>query len=101
MQRALDDAGTVEIADTWEGEADVAAYSVVHGRDGGPEWALLVCDVADGPPRTRSTEPELLAGAESRSSSAGACVGSTAAELPTGPGHRNLATLAPHLIDSR
>ena len=29
-----------------EGDATVAAYSVVHGRDGGPEWALLVCDVA-------------------------------------------------------
>ncbi len=26
----------------------VGAYSVVHGRDGEPEWALLVCDLADG-----------------------------------------------------
>ena len=24
------------------------AYSVVHGRDGGPEWALLVCDLPGG-----------------------------------------------------
>ena len=24
----------------------VSAYSVVHGRDGAPEWALLVCDLA-------------------------------------------------------
>ena len=31
-----------------DGEAVVAAYSVVHGRDGGPEWALLVCDLAGG-----------------------------------------------------
>jgi acetyl-CoA C-acetyltransferase len=31
-----------------EGDATVAAYSVVHGRDGDPEWALLVCDLADG-----------------------------------------------------
>jgi acetyl-CoA C-acetyltransferase len=30
-----------------DGDATVAAYSVVHGRDGGPEWALLVCDVGD------------------------------------------------------
>ena len=31
-----------------EGDATVAAYSVVHGRDGDPEWALLVCDLPDG-----------------------------------------------------
>jgi len=31
-----------------DGPATVAAYSVVHGRDGAPEWALLVCDVGDG-----------------------------------------------------
>jgi acetyl-CoA C-acetyltransferase len=31
-----------------EGHATVAAYSVVHGRDGDPEWALLVCDLDDG-----------------------------------------------------
>ncbi len=28
--------------------ATVAAYSVLHGRDGGPERALLVCDVPEG-----------------------------------------------------
>ena len=28
--------------------ATVAAYSVLHGRDGEPERALLVCDVAGG-----------------------------------------------------
>ena len=26
----------------------MAAYSVLHGRDGGPDRALLVCDVAEG-----------------------------------------------------
>jgi acetyl-CoA C-acetyltransferase len=31
-----------------EGDARVSAYSVVHGRDGASEWALLVCDVAEG-----------------------------------------------------
>ena len=31
-----------------EGDAIVATYSVLHGRDGEPERALLVCDVADG-----------------------------------------------------
>jgi acetyl-CoA C-acetyltransferase len=36
------------VVPTCEGEATVAAYSVVHGRDGGPEWALLVCDLPGG-----------------------------------------------------
>ena len=31
-----------------EGAATVAAYSVVHDRDGGPVQALLVCDLAGG-----------------------------------------------------
>ena len=26
----------------------MATYSVVHGRDGEPAWALLVCDLPDG-----------------------------------------------------
>ncbi len=30
------------------GSATVATYSVLHGRDGEPERALLVCDVVDG-----------------------------------------------------
>jgi acetyl-CoA C-acetyltransferase len=97
VQRALDEAGTVAIAETCDGDGTVAAYSVVHGRGGEPEWALLVCDVADGARAyARSTEPELLAAAESEE-----LVGrrvrmkSTAADLPTGAGHRNLATLAP------
>jgi acetyl-CoA C-acetyltransferase len=31
-----------------EGTATVATYSVLHGRDGGPERALLVCDLPEG-----------------------------------------------------
>ena len=30
------------------GQATVATYSVLHGRDGGPERALLVCDLPGG-----------------------------------------------------
>jgi acetyl-CoA C-acetyltransferase len=37
----------VAIQDVYEGEALVAAYSVVHGREG-PEWGLAVCDVPGG-----------------------------------------------------
>ena len=33
------------ILDTHDGQAVVAAYSVVHGRSGEPEWGLAVCDV--------------------------------------------------------
>jgi acetyl-CoA C-acetyltransferase len=47
-QLVADRAGRAEVVAEHEGEASVAAYSVVHGRDGEPEWALLVCDLADG-----------------------------------------------------
>jgi acetyl-CoA C-acetyltransferase len=33
---------------TYEGDARVSAYSVVHDRDGNAQWALLVCDIPGG-----------------------------------------------------
>jgi acetyl-CoA C-acetyltransferase len=36
------------IEESPEGPGAVATYSVLHGRDGGPESALLVCDLPDG-----------------------------------------------------
>ena len=39
---------TVPVVATHDGDAAVAAYSVVHGRDGAPEWAILVCDLPGG-----------------------------------------------------
>ncbi|HET7720617.1 MAG TPA: hypothetical protein VFK43_11660, partial [Acidimicrobiales bacterium] len=39
---------TVPITDSCTGPATVAAYSVVHARDGGPDWGLAVCDVPGG-----------------------------------------------------
>jgi len=46
-------------------EATVAAYSVVHGRDGGPEWAALVCDLDDGSRcYARIEDPDAIAAAE-------------------------------------
>jgi acetyl-CoA C-acetyltransferase len=36
------------IVESPEGAATVATYSVLHGRDGEPESALLVCDLPDG-----------------------------------------------------
>ena len=47
-QRTVDGAGRAQVVAEHEGDASVAAYSVVHGRDGAPEWALLVCDLGDG-----------------------------------------------------
>ncbi len=38
----------VAITDAYAGPATVAAYSVVHGREGGPESGVAVCDLPDG-----------------------------------------------------
>ncbi len=48
IQQRLDDAGHRTIVDRHDGDATVVAYSVVHGRDGTPEWGLLVCEVYGG-----------------------------------------------------
>jgi acetyl-CoA C-acetyltransferase len=58
-----------------EGDATVAAYSVVHGGDGEPQWGLLVCDLPgnartyarlDDPDACRRAELEELVGATVR-----------------------------------
>ncbi len=38
----------VPVVATHDGDVSVVAYSVVHGRDGEPEWMLLVGDIGDG-----------------------------------------------------
>jgi len=49
VQSALDAAHPARsITEHHSGEATVAAYSVVHGRDGAPSWALVVADLVDG-----------------------------------------------------
>jgi acetyl-CoA C-acetyltransferase len=77
------------------GKATVAAYSIVHGRDGGPERGLLICDV-DGDARVyaNATDTELLASAEERE-----LIGTTVTCTPTtvelivgGEGRMNVAT---------
>ena len=55
------------IRDTYAGPATVAAYTVAHGRDGGAEWGLAVCDVpGDSGERAyaRIDDPALMADAE-------------------------------------
>jgi acetyl-CoA C-acetyltransferase len=36
-----------DVVDPGGADAIVAAYTVLHGRDGAPEWGVLVCDLAD------------------------------------------------------
>jgi acetyl-CoA C-acetyltransferase len=53
------------ITDTHTGNATVATYTVAHGRDGGPQSGLFVCDLADGSRcYARSDDADLLARAE-------------------------------------
>jgi acetyl-CoA C-acetyltransferase len=82
------------IVDSIDGPARVATYSVIHGRDGAPEWAALVCDVAspgqatDPDPGTavarcyaRMTDPAGLGTAESEE-----LIGRTVRVSPDGQG---------------
>ncbi len=48
MQAAVDGDGKRAIRDVYDGAATVAAYSVVHGKDGEPEWGVVICDVPEG-----------------------------------------------------
>jgi acetyl-CoA C-acetyltransferase len=56
----------VGIVGSPEGDATVATYSVLHGRDGAPERVLLVCDLPAGGRCYALLDggPEVLAGAE-------------------------------------
>jgi acetyl-CoA C-acetyltransferase len=65
VQARLDAEGPVAISDTHDGPATIGAYSVVHGRDGSAEWALLVCDLARGDRcYARVVDTDLLAALE-------------------------------------
>jgi acetyl-CoA C-acetyltransferase len=65
IQASIDEAGDVDITDVHTGYATVATYSVVHGRDGAAEWALLVCDLPDGSRcYGRAEDPEMLGSLE-------------------------------------
>lgn len=64
QSEAMRDASVAVVQDAAGAEATVAAYSVVHGRDGSPEWGLLVCDVPGGRAYARLAEPDALAEAE-------------------------------------
>ena len=48
VQASVDAGGKREIRDVYDGAATVAAYSVVHSRDGEPDWGVVVCDLPEG-----------------------------------------------------
>jgi acetyl-CoA C-acetyltransferase len=48
VQAALDARPIKAIRDTATGPATVATYTVLHGRDGTPDWGLAVCDLPEG-----------------------------------------------------
>ena len=48
VQHALDGRPRIAITDTYSGDAAITTYTVLHGRDAGPEWGLVVCDLDDG-----------------------------------------------------
>ncbi len=62
VQARLDQTRMKAVRDTATGPAAVATYSVVHGRDGRPDWGLAVCDLPQGDRcYARVTDQELLA----------------------------------------
>ncbi len=71
----------VPIVDSQAGAATVATYSVVHGRDGEPQWGLVVVDLPGGASRAygRVEDPDALARLEAEE-----LVGATVTLVPDG-----------------
>jgi acetyl-CoA C-acetyltransferase len=65
VQARLDARPPMTVIATHAGDATVATYSVIHGRDGAPVTAVLVCDVGEGA-RTYAVarDPDFLREAE-------------------------------------
>ena len=56
---------TKAITESYAGRATVATYTVAHGRGGGAEWGLAVCDLPDGTRAyAKMLDADLLAQAE-------------------------------------
>jgi acetyl-CoA C-acetyltransferase len=78
VQKKLAERPVKVIRDTHQGQATIATYTVLHGRDGAAEWGLLVCDVdAETRCYARTTDADVLAELEQTE-----CVGRTV-ELTT------------------
>ncbi|MBA3303676.1 MAG: acetyl-CoA synthetase, partial [Acidimicrobiia bacterium] len=90
VQARLDALPTRSIRDEAKGPATMAAYSVVHARDGGPEWGLAVCDLPSGDRcYAKVLDADLLTDLERRE-----WVGAPV-ELVSGGGGVNLAQVTP------
>lgn len=67
-RRMAEELTVLPVTDVVDGagvDATVAAYTVLHGRDGAPEWGALVCDLPDGTRcYGRLEDPAALADAE-------------------------------------
>jgi acetyl-CoA C-acetyltransferase len=95
VQASVDAVGKRTIREVYDGAATVAAYSIVHGREGEPVWGLVICDLPDGDRAYgKVLDAELLAAAESEE-----LVGrkltltSTEAETAAGNQQVNVATV--------
>jgi acetyl-CoA C-acetyltransferase len=87
VQKRLDERPVRSIRDTHTGEATISTYTVLHGRDGKPDWGLLVCDIDDTTRcYARATDADVLAELE-----AAECVGRRVA-LTTGDNNVNGVT---------
>ena len=65
VQGALDARPRRPVVPAATGPAAIATYSVVHGRDGAPEWALVVADLPSGDRcYARAVDADLLAALE-------------------------------------
>jgi acetyl-CoA C-acetyltransferase len=65
LEPATDPEGRVTITVEADGPAAVAAYTVLHDREGSATWAPLVCNLADGTRcYARADDPGMLAAAE-------------------------------------
>jgi acetyl-CoA C-acetyltransferase len=66
VQARLDAIPTRAIRASWAGPATVVAYTVAHGRGGGAEWGLAVCDLPGGERAyARFDDPDVMEEAES------------------------------------
>ena len=96
VQTRLDAAPRRAIVERYDGEATVAAYSIVHGRDGDPEWGALVCDLSG----TERVYARLSDADELRDAETNELVGARVRLTPTdidlpmgGAGTRHVATV--------
>jgi acetyl-CoA C-acetyltransferase len=65
LQAGLDALPKKAITESHAGRATVATYTVAHGRGGGAEWGLAVCDLPDGTRAyAKMLDADLLAQAE-------------------------------------